>query len=79
MRIIYLFLKIFQTVSAETPRLKYFALLPLALCFVIVDLKNFLKRRFLSYTEHNRISEIITFFQIARRQGNNNLFLAVLL
>ena len=51
-------------------------------CFVFCDclFKKFpLKEVFLSDIEHSRIQEIITYFQTARRQVNNNFFLAVLL
>ena len=44
-----------------------------------IAVSNFFKRSILSDIEQNRVSEIITYFQTARRQGNNNLFLAVLL
>ena len=59
--------------------LKYFAILPLALCFVTVYSNNILTRSFLSDIEHNRVYEIITYLQTARRQASNNIFVVVLL
>ena len=69
-------MKLFPAFPAKAPCLKYLVIL-FCLCFVAAYLKNFLKRSFVSYIEHNRVKEIITYFQTARRQGNNNLFLAV--
>ena len=78
-QIISMLLKNFQTLPAKTLRLKYLAILPLSLCFVTVYSKFFFKRSFLPDIEHNRGYAIITYFQTTRRQGNNNLILAVLL
>ena len=69
MQIISLILKLFQTLPAKIPRLKYSAILPLALCFVTVYSKSFLKRFLLSDIKHSRACKIITYFQDARQQS----------
>ena len=56
------------------PCLKYFAILRLSLCFAAVYSKIFLKRSFLSGIECNRVQEIITYFQTARRQDKTIIF-----
>ena len=73
-RIISLFLNNFQTLPTKNPCLKWFAILNL-LC--VLWLFSF-KRSFWSEIQHSRVWEIITYFQTARRQDNNSIFLAIL-